>query len=55
MKKTILFVRIFDISPCVFTQIQGDMSKIRTKKVVFFYEKYVNSTILVNSFYLRHT
>ena len=30
---------------------QGDMSKIRTKKVVFFYDKYVNSTIMVDSFY----
>ena len=27
------------------------MSKIQTKKIVFFYDKYVNSTIMVNSFY----
>ena len=27
------------------------MSKIRRKKVVFFYDKYVNSTIMVDSFY----
>ena len=26
------------------------MSKIQTKKIVFFYDKYVNSTIMVDSF-----
>ena len=107
LKKTTFFVRIFDISHCVFTQIsigrvrwmrnfhhvcsgiscfwgsgvrqkyavwvlvgrgikfriqrapsldiwvktQWDMSKIRTKKVVFFNGKYVNSTIMVDLFY----
>ena len=30
---------------------QGDMLKIWTKKVVFFYDKYVNSTVMVDSFY----
>ena len=27
------------------------MSKIRTEKIVFFYDKYVNSTIMVDSYY----
>ena len=27
MKKTIFFVRIFDISPCVFTQIQSGRAR----------------------------
>ena len=35
----------------IWLKTQCDMSKIRTKKVVFFYDKYVNSTIMVNSFY----
>ena len=35
----------------IWVKAQGDMSKIWTKKVVFFYEKYVNSTIMVDSFY----
>ena len=30
------------------------MSKIRTKRVVFFYDKYVNSTIMVDSFYWNY-
>ena len=88
LKKTTSFVRIFDMSHCVFTQISigrarwmrnwiphptsthtayfwwtplpqkqeipeklDDMSKIRTKKVVFFNDKYVNSTIMVDLFY----
>ena len=29
------------------------MSKIRTKKVVFFYDKYVNSTIMVDGILLK--
>ena len=32
----------------LWVKTQGDMSKIRTKKVVFFYDKYVNSTIMVD-------
>ena len=35
----------------IWVKTQGDMSKIRIKKVVFFYDKYVNSTIMVDSFY----
>ena len=35
----------------IWVKPQGDMSKIRTKKVVFSYDKYVNSTIMVDSFY----
>ena len=35
----------------IWVKAQRDMSKIRTKKVVFFYDKYVNSTIMVDSFY----
>ena len=35
----------------IWVKTQGDMSKIQTKKVVFFYDKYVNSTIMVDSFY----
>ena len=33
---------------------QGYMSKIWTKKIVFFYNKYVNSTIMVVSFYWNY-
>ena len=39
------------LPPEIWVKTDGDMSKIRTKKVVFFYEKYVNSTIMVDSFY----
>ena len=35
----------------IWVKTQGDMSKIRTQKVVFFNDKYVNSTIMVDSFY----
>ena len=35
----------------IWVKTQGDMSKIRIKKIVFFYDKYVNSTIMVDSFY----
>ena len=35
----------------IWVTTQGDMSKIQTKKVVLFYDKYVNSTIMVDSFY----
>ena len=35
----------------IWVKAQGDMSKIQTKKVVFFYDKYVNSTIMVDLFY----
>ena len=35
----------------IWVKTQGYMSKIRTNKEVFFYEKYVNSTIMVDSFY----
>ena len=35
----------------IWVKTQWDMTKIRTKKVVFFYDKYVNSTIMVDSFY----
>ena len=35
----------------IWVKIQGDMSKIRAKQVVFYYDKYVNSTIMVDSFY----
>ena len=35
----------------IWIKIQGDMSKIWTKKVVFFYDKYVISTIMVDLFY----
>ena len=35
----------------IWVKIQWDMSKIRTKKVVFFNDKYVNSTIMVDLFY----
>ena len=35
----------------IWVKTQGDMSKIwRRKKVVLFYDKYVNSTIMVDSF-----
>ena len=34
----------------IWVKTQGDMSKIGTKKIVFFYDKYVNSTIMVDSF-----
>ena len=36
------------LSPKIWVKTQGDMSKIWTKKVVFFYEKYANSTIMVD-------
>ena len=74
--KKLLFVHIFDISPCVFTQILNgrarwmrnliphpkrspdqNLSKNtgryveNTNKKVVFYDKYVNSTIMVDSFY----
>ena len=39
------------LSPEIWVKTQGDMSKIRTKKVICFYDKYVNSTIMVDSFY----
>ena len=32
----------------IWVKTQGDMSKIRTKKVFFCYDKYVNSTIMVD-------
>ena len=35
----------------IWVKTQGDMSKIRTKKVVLFYDKYVNSIIMSDSFY----
>ena len=35
----------------IWVKTQGDRSKIRTKEVVLFYNKYVNSTIMVDSFY----
>ena len=35
----------------IWVKTEGDMSKIRTKNAVFFYDKYVNSTIMVDSFY----
>ena len=35
----------------IWIKTQWDMLKIRTKKVVFFNEKYVNSTIMVDLFY----
>ena len=35
----------------ILVKTQGDMSKIQTKKVVFFNDKYVNSTITVDLFY----
>ena len=35
----------------IWVRTQGDMSKIRTKKVDFFYDKYVNLIIMVDSFY----
>ena len=35
----------------IWVKTQRDMSKIWTKKVVFSYDKYVNSTIMVDSFY----
>ena len=38
----------------IWVKTQGDMLKIRTKKVVFFYDKYVNSTIMVESFYWNY-
>ena len=37
--------------PKIWVRTQGDISKIWTKKVVLFYDKYVNSTIMVDSFY----
>ena len=39
------------LPPEIWVKTQGYMLKIRTKKLVFFYDKYVNSTILVDSFY----
>ena len=35
----------------IWVKIQWDMLKIQTKRVVFFYDKYVNSTIMVDWFY----
>ena len=35
----------------IWVKTQGDMPKIWTKRVVFFYDKYINSTIMVDSFY----
>ena len=35
----------------IWVKTQGDMLKIQTKKVICFYDKYVNSTIMVDSFY----
>ena len=35
----------------IWVKTQWDMSKIRTKKLVFFNDKYVNSTIMVDLFY----
>ena len=35
----------------IWVKTQWDMSKIRTKEVVFFNDKYVNSTIMVDLFY----
>ena len=35
----------------IWVKTQRDMSEIRTKKVVFFNDKYVNSTIMVDLFY----
>ena len=35
----------------IWIKTHGDMLKIRTKKVVFVYDKYVNSTMMVDSFY----
>ena len=35
----------------IWVKTQWDMLKIRTKKVVFFNDKYVNSTIMVDLFY----
>ena len=35
----------------IWVKTQWDMSKIRTKNVVFFNDKYVNSTIMVDLFY----
>ena len=35
----------------IWVKTQWDMSKIRTKKVVFFNDKYVNSSIMVHLFY----
>ena len=78
-EKNYFCVRIFDISPCVFTQISigrarwmrnqiphptsspdRNLSKNTmryventNKKSSFFYDKYVNSTIMVDSFYLK--
>ena len=40
-----------DLPLIIWVKTQGDMSKIQTKKLVFFYDKYVNSTIMVDSFY----
>ena len=39
------------LPPGIWVKTQGDMSKIRTKKVILFYDKYVDSTIMVDSFY----
>ena len=35
----------------IWVKTQGYMLKIQTNKVVFFYDKYFNSTIMVDSFY----
>ena len=35
----------------IWVKTQEDMSKIQTKKIVFFYDKYVKSTIVVDPFY----
>ena len=39
------------LPPENWVKTEGDMSKIRTRKVVLFYDKYVNSTIMIDSFY----
>ena len=37
----------------IWVKTQRDMSKIGIKKVIFFNDKYVNSTIMVDLFYLN--
>ena len=42
------------LPPEIWVKTQRDMSKIWIKQVVFFYHKYVNSTIMVDSFYWNY-
>ena len=50
-KKYLKNVMMMSLPIEIWVKTQWDMSKIRTKKVVFFNDKYANSTIMVDLFY----